>query len=170
MWACATSSIPPTGVFHSEKSGCTSFKWNYPSGREAVFELPPVRHVPVSRWSGDVMKRPGQKKFNSVSHKRARPEVLFPNLKKHASRSGGSRRFYLNFYSLHSVTGNVGDTENDLSRFANGILQELKSWMRSVVGVENLMLLNCKHKSARFYLIILVSSTFNWMKLPLFGY
>ena len=33
-----------------------------------------------------------------------------------------------------SVTGNVGDTENDLSRLGNGILPELKSWMRSVVG------------------------------------
>ena len=57
----------------------------------------------------------------AVSHKLARPEVLFSNL-KHGSRSDGSRRFYLNFYSLHSVTGNVGDTENDLSRFGNGIL------------------------------------------------
>ena len=83
------------------------------------------------------MKRPGHENFNAVSHKRARPEVLFSNL-KHSSRSGRSRRFYLNFYSLHSVTGNMGDTENDLSRFGNGILQELKSWMRSVVGVENL--------------------------------
>ena len=83
------------------------------------------------------MKRPGQKNFNAVSHKCVWPEVLFSNL-KHGSRIGGSRRFYLNFYSLHSVTGNVGDTENDLPRFGNGILQELKSWMRSVVGVENL--------------------------------
>ena len=82
------------------------------------------------------MKRPGHENFNAVSHKRARPEV-FSNL-KHSSPSGGSRRFYLNFYSLHSVTGNMGDTENDLSHFGNGILQELKSWMRSVVGVENL--------------------------------
>ena len=81
------------------------------------------------------MKRPGHKNFNAVSHKRARPEVLFSNL-THGSGSGGSRRFY--FYPLHSVTGNVGHTENDLSRFGNGILQELKSWMRSVVGVENL--------------------------------
>ena len=83
------------------------------------------------------MKRPGHKNFNAVSHKRTRPEVLFSNL-KHGNRSGGSRPLYLNFYSLHSVTGNVGDTENYLSRFGNGILQELKSWMRSVVGVENL--------------------------------
>ena len=83
------------------------------------------------------MKRPGHKNFNAVSHKRAQPEVLFFSL-KHGSRSGVSRRFYLNFYSLHSVTGNVGDTDNDLSRFGNGIMQELKSWMRSVVGVENL--------------------------------
>ena len=83
------------------------------------------------------MKRPGYKNFNAVSHTRARPEMLFSNL-KHGSRSGGSRRFFLNFFSLHSVTGNVGDTESDLSRFGNGILQELKSWMRSVVGVENL--------------------------------
>ena len=63
---------------------------------------------------------PGHKNFNAVSHKRARPEVMFSNL-KHGSRSGGSCRFYLNFYSLHSVTGNVGDTDNDLSRFGNGI-------------------------------------------------
>ena len=69
------------------------------------------------------MKRLGHKNFNAVSHKRARPEVLFSSL-KHCIRSGGSRRFYLYFYSLHSVTGNVGDTENDLSRFGNGILQE----------------------------------------------
>ena len=76
---------------------------------------------------------------------------------QYGSRSGGSRRFYLNFYSLHSVTGNVGDTGNDLSLFGNGILQEIlsqrvkesfiKSWMRWVVGVdfENLKPLNCKH-------------------------
>ena len=83
------------------------------------------------------MKRPGHKNFTAVSHKRARPEVLFSNL-KHGTRSGRSPRLYLNFYSLHSVTGNVGHTENDLSRFGNGILQELESWMRSVVGVENL--------------------------------
>ena len=83
------------------------------------------------------MQRPRHKNFNAVSHKRARPEVFFSNL-KHGSRSFGSRRFYLNFYSLHSVTGNVGDTDNDLLRFGNGILQELKSSMRSVVGVENL--------------------------------
>ena len=83
------------------------------------------------------MRRPGHKKFNAVSLKLARPEVLLSNL-KHGSRSGGSRRFYLHFYSLHSVTGNVGDTENDLTRFGNGILQELRSWMRSVVRVENL--------------------------------
>ena len=83
------------------------------------------------------MTRPGHKNFNAVSHKRARPEVLLSNL-KHGSRSGGSRRFHLNFYSPHSVTGNVGDTENDLSRFGHRILQELKSCIRSVVGVENL--------------------------------
>ena len=83
------------------------------------------------------MKRPGHKNFNAVSYKRARPEVLFSNL-KHGIRSGGSRRFYLNFYSLHLVTGNVEDMENDLPRFGIGILQELKCWMHSVVGVENL--------------------------------
>ena len=33
-----------------------------------------------SRWSGDVIKRPGHKNFNAVSHNRARPEVLFSNL------------------------------------------------------------------------------------------
>ena len=33
-----------------------------------------------SRWSGDVMKRPGHKNFNAVSHSCSRPEVLFLNL------------------------------------------------------------------------------------------
>ena len=73
------------------------------------------------------MKRPGHENFNAVSHKRARPEVLFSNL-KHGSRSGGSRRFYWNFYSLHSVTGNVGDTENDLFPF----------WQWNTAGVKEL--------------------------------
>ena len=35
----------------------------------------------LSRWSGDVMKRPGHKNFNAVSHNRSRPEVLYLNLK-----------------------------------------------------------------------------------------
>ena len=70
--------------------------------------------------------------------------MLFSNL----SRNGGSRRFYLNCYSLHSVTGNVGDMRNDLSLFGNGILQEIWSQRVGCVGsgvgvdVENLMLLN----------------------------
>ena len=34
-----------------------------------------------TRLSGDVMKRPGHKNFNAVSHNRSRPEVLFLNLK-----------------------------------------------------------------------------------------
>ena len=34
----------------------------------------------LTRWSGDVMKRPGHKHFNAVSHNRSRPEVLFFNL------------------------------------------------------------------------------------------
>ena len=40
----------------------------------------PVSLVMLSRWSGDVMKRPGHKKFNAVSHNRSRPEVLFLNV------------------------------------------------------------------------------------------
>ena len=34
----------------------------------------------ISRWSGDVIERPGHKNFNAVSHNRARPEVMFSNL------------------------------------------------------------------------------------------
>ena len=34
----------------------------------------------IARWSGDVMKRPGHKNFNAVSHNRSGPEVLFLNL------------------------------------------------------------------------------------------
>ena len=33
-----------------------------------------------TRWSGDVMKRPGHKNFNAVSHNHSWPEVLFLNL------------------------------------------------------------------------------------------
>ena len=33
-----------------------------------------------SRWSGDVMQKPGHKNFNAVSHNRSRPKVLFFNL------------------------------------------------------------------------------------------
>ena len=33
-----------------------------------------------SRWSGDVMKRPGHKNFNAISHNHSRPEVVFLNL------------------------------------------------------------------------------------------
>ena len=33
-----------------------------------------------TRWSGNVMKRPGHKNFNAVSHNRSWPEVLFLNL------------------------------------------------------------------------------------------
>ena len=38
------------------------------------------RHCPPSRWSGDVMKRPGHNNFNAVSHNRSRSELLFFNL------------------------------------------------------------------------------------------
>ena len=34
----------------------------------------------LARWSGDLMKRLGNKNFNAVSHNRSRPEVLFLNL------------------------------------------------------------------------------------------
>lgn len=35
----------------------------------------------IARWSGDVTKKPGHKNVNAVSHKLARPEVLFSNSK-----------------------------------------------------------------------------------------
>ena len=54
--------------------------------------------------------------------------------------SGGSRRFYLNFYSLHLVTGNVGDTGNDVTLFGNGKLQEILSERVGCVGTLVLML------------------------------
>ena len=40
----------------------------------------PVTINTTTRWSGDVMKRPGHKNFNAVSHNRSRPELLFLNL------------------------------------------------------------------------------------------
>ena len=63
----------------------------------------------------------------------------------HGSRSGGSCRFYFKLYSLHSVTGNVGDTGNDLSLFGNGILQEILSQRVGYVGALVLMLKISSH-------------------------
>ena len=39
-----------------------------------------IKFPTPTRWSGDVMKRPGHKNFNAVSHNRSRPEVLSLNL------------------------------------------------------------------------------------------
>ena len=64
------------------------------------------------------MKRPGHKNFNAVSHNRSRPEELFLNLTWQSR--GHISSVLLQFYSLHSVTGNLGDTGNDLLRFGNG--------------------------------------------------
>ena len=57
-----------------------------------------------SRWSGDVIRRTGMKSFNAVSHNRARPYFRI----QHGRGAVRARRVYLN---VHSVTGNVVDTE-----------------------------------------------------------
>ena len=59
---------------------------------------------PVSRWSGDVIRRTGMKNFKAVSHNRARPYFRI----QHGRGEVRARRVYLN---VHSVTGNVVDTE-----------------------------------------------------------
>ena len=48
--------------------------------RTPNFQVATIRPIVPTRWSGDVMKRPGHKNFNAVSHNRSRPEVLFFNL------------------------------------------------------------------------------------------
>ena len=63
-----------------------------------------------TRWSGDVMKRPGHKKFNPVPHNRSRPEVLFLNL---TWRSRGQISSVLLQLLLFADTG------NDLLHFGN---------------------------------------------------
>ena len=57
-----------------------------------------------SRWSGDVIRRTGIKNINAVSHNRARPYFRI----QHGRGEVRTRRVYLN---VHSVTGNVVDTE-----------------------------------------------------------
>ena len=50
----------------------------------------------LSRWSDDVTKKASAKNFNAVSHNRARPEVLFSNLKHGGPwRSKGSVYLYV---------------------------------------------------------------------------
>ena len=48
------------------------------------FSYPGSHHLykitTFTRWSGDVMERPGDKNFNAVAHNRSWPEVLFLNL------------------------------------------------------------------------------------------
>ena len=56
------------------------------------------------RWSGDVIRRTGMKNFNAVSHNHARPYFRI----QHGKGEVRARRVYLN---VHSVTGNVVDTE-----------------------------------------------------------
>ena len=60
--------------------------------------------VHTTRWSGDVIRRTGTKNFNAVSHNRARPYFRI----QHGRGEVRARRVYLN---VHSVTGNVVDTE-----------------------------------------------------------
>ena len=60
-----------------------------------------------SRWSGDVVRRTGMKNFNAVSHKRARPYFRI----QHGRGEVRAWRVYLN---VHSVTGNVVDTERSV--------------------------------------------------------
>ena len=57
-----------------------------------------------ARWSGDVIRRTGMKNFNAVSHNRARPYFRI----QHGRGEVRAHRVYLN---VHSVTGNVVDTE-----------------------------------------------------------
>ena len=67
--------------------------------------LKPFPHrVNLTRWSGDVIRRTGMKNFNAVSHNRARPYFRI----QHGRGEVRARRVYLN---VHSVTGNVVDTE-----------------------------------------------------------
>ena len=67
-----------------------------PLSRQSFLTLP--------RWSGDVIRRTGVKNFNAVSHNRARPYFRI----QHGRGEVRARRVYLN---VHSVTGNVVDTE-----------------------------------------------------------
>ena len=57
-----------------------------------------------TRRSGDVIRRAGMKNFNAVSHNRARPYFRI----QHGRGEVRARRVYLN---VHSVTGNLVDTE-----------------------------------------------------------
>ena len=74
--------------------------------------------IHVSRWSGDVMKRPGHKNFNAVSHNCSRPEVLILNL---TWRSRGQISSVLLELLLFAFSNRkFGRQGNDLLRFGNG--------------------------------------------------
>ena len=57
-----------------------------------------------TRWSGDVIWRTGKKNYNAVSHNRARPYFRI-------QRGRGEVRARQVYLNVHSVTGNVVDTE-----------------------------------------------------------
>ena len=63
-----------------------------------------VKQLLHTRRSGDVIGRTGMKNFNTVSHNRARPYFRI----QHGRGEVRALRVYLN---VHSVTGNVVDTE-----------------------------------------------------------
>ena len=60
--------------------------------------------IALARWSGDVIRRTGMKNFIAVSQNRARPYFRI----QHGRGEVRTCRVYLN---VHSVTGNVVDTD-----------------------------------------------------------
>ena len=63
-----------------------------------------INGIELSRWSGDIIRRTGEKHFIAVSHNCARPYFRI----QHGRGEVRVHRIYLN---VQSVTGNVVDTE-----------------------------------------------------------
>ena len=90
---------------------CKGEEWNINCCGLASSSEPKIREfkkrpwqLQISRWSGVVIRRTEMKNFNAVSHNRARPYFRI----QHGRGEVRACRVYLN---VHSVTGNVVDTE-----------------------------------------------------------
>ena len=68
-------------------------------------------NIIITRWSGDVIRRTGEKNVNAVSHNCARPYFRI-------QRGRGEVRAHRVNLNFHSVTGNVV-ARNDLLSFGD---------------------------------------------------
>ena len=101
----------------------TQIKWNVGFWGEGKTGVPRKEPLGAARWSGDVIRRTGEKRFNAVSHNRARPYFRI----QHGRGKARTRRFYLNRnrwqkrnHLLSFGDGNTAGSLETTPRAANG--------------------------------------------------